>query len=58
MMSPWGLTLPDLQLFISHPGLQIEGVLVYFTHLKCQKCIGDDGGDLKYVWVFLNKFFW
>jgi hypothetical protein len=23
-------------------GLQIEGVLAYFTHLKCQKRIGDD----------------
>jgi hypothetical protein len=28
-------------------GLQIEGVLAYFTHLKCQKRIGDDVGDLK-----------
>jgi hypothetical protein len=24
-------------------GLQIEGVLAYFMHLKCQKRIGDDG---------------
>jgi hypothetical protein len=23
-------------------GLQVEGVLAYFTHLKCQKHIGDD----------------
>jgi hypothetical protein len=30
-------------------GLQIEGVLAYFTQLKCQKRIGDDVGDLKYV---------
>jgi hypothetical protein len=33
------------------PGLQIEGVLAYFTHLKCQKRIGDDVGDLKYVFT-------
>jgi hypothetical protein len=26
-------------------GLQIEGVLVYFTHLKRQKHIGDDVGE-------------
>jgi hypothetical protein len=32
-------------------GLQIEGVLAYFTHLKCQKCIGDDVGDFKYVYT-------
>jgi hypothetical protein len=30
-------------------GLQIEGVLMYFTHLKCQKRIGDDVGYFKYV---------
>jgi hypothetical protein len=30
-------------------GLQIEGVVAYFTHLECQKRIGDDVGDLKYV---------
>jgi hypothetical protein len=32
--------------------LQIEGVLAYFTHLKCQKCIEDDVmgvGDVRYV---------
>jgi hypothetical protein len=34
-------------------GHQIEGILAYFTHLKCQKCIGDDVGDFKYV--FTNK---
>jgi hypothetical protein len=28
-------------------GLPIEGVLVYFTHLECQKHIGDDVGDVK-----------
>jgi hypothetical protein len=32
-------------------GLQIKGVLAYFTHLKCQKRIGDDVGDLKYVFT-------
>jgi hypothetical protein len=26
-----------------------DSVLMYFTHLKCQKRIGDDVGDLKYV---------
>jgi uncharacterized membrane protein len=30
-------------------GLQIEGVLAYFMHLKYQKRIGDDVEDLKYV---------
>jgi heme/copper-type cytochrome/quinol oxidase subunit 4 len=30
-------------------GLQIEVVLAYFMHLKCPKRIGDDVGDLKYV---------
>jgi hypothetical protein len=30
-------------------GLQVEGILAYFTHLKCQKRIGDDVGDFKYV---------
>jgi hypothetical protein len=33
------------------PRLQIESVLAYFTHLKCQKRIGDDVGDLKYVFT-------
>jgi hypothetical protein len=28
--------------FTSSSGLQIEGVLAYFTHFKCQKRIGDD----------------
>jgi hypothetical protein len=32
-------------------GLQIEGVLAYFMHLKCQKRIGDDVGDFKYVFT-------
>jgi hypothetical protein len=32
-------------------GLQIEGILAYFTRLKCQKRIGDDVGDLKYVFT-------
>jgi hypothetical protein len=31
--------------------------LAYFTHLKCQKCIGDDVGDLKYVVFFFVKRF-
>jgi hypothetical protein len=35
-------------------GLQIEGVLAYFMHLKCQKRIGDDVGDLK---CFYQMFF-
>jgi hypothetical protein len=30
---------------------------VYFTHLKCQKCIGDDVGDLKYVFTTKKIFF-
>jgi hypothetical protein len=29
--------------------------LAYFTHLKCQKRIGDDVGDLKYVLQTKNK---
>jgi hypothetical protein len=37
------------------PGFQIEGVLAYFMHLKCQKCIGDDVGDVRYD--FTNKIF-
>jgi hypothetical protein len=42
---------------ISHevPGLQIEGVLAYFTHLICQKRIGDDVGAFKYVFT---PIFW
>jgi hypothetical protein len=36
-------------------GLQIEGVLAYFTHLKCQKRIGDDVVDLKYDFYKKNK---
>jgi hypothetical protein len=51
------LFLPKLlpALFFKKPGLQIEGVLAYFTHLKCQKCIGDDVGDFKYVFTKKNK---
>jgi hypothetical protein len=30
-------------------GFRLEGVLAYFMHLKCQKRIGDDVGDLIYV---------
>jgi hypothetical protein len=29
----------------------VEGVLAYFTHLKCQKRIGDDVGDFKYIFT-------
>jgi hypothetical protein len=32
-------------------GLQIEGVLAYFAHVKHQKCIGDDVGDVRYVFT-------
>jgi hypothetical protein len=32
-------------------GFQIEGVLAYFMHLKCQKRIGDDIGDVRYVFT-------
>jgi hypothetical protein len=39
-------------------GLQIEGVLAYFTHLKCQKRIGDDVADLKSVFYKKMLFFW
>jgi hypothetical protein len=35
----------------SSSGLQIEGVLAYFTHLECQKRIGDDVRDFKYVFI-------
>jgi hypothetical protein len=39
-------------------GLQIEDVLAYFTHLKCQKRIGDDVEELKYVFTKTKtKFF-
>jgi hypothetical protein len=38
-------------------GLEIEGVLAYFTHLKCQKFIGDDVGDLKIKYIFTPKIF-
>jgi hypothetical protein len=31
---------------LTPPGLQVEGVLAYFTHLKHQKRIGDDVGDI------------
>jgi hypothetical protein len=30
-------------------------VLAYFTHLKCQKCIGDDVGDFKYITGITTK---
>jgi hypothetical protein len=30
---------------------QIEGILAYFTHLKCQKCIEDDVGDVGYIFT-------
>jgi hypothetical protein len=39
----------------SDKGLQIEGALAYFMHLKCQKRIGDDVGNLKYVFTKKNK---
>jgi hypothetical protein len=42
-------------LFIA--GLQIEGVLAYFTQIKCQKHIGDDLGDLKYVFTKKKRSF-
>jgi hypothetical protein len=29
--------------------------LAYFTHLKCQKRIGNDVGDLKYVFTKKKK---
>jgi hypothetical protein len=45
-----GNTLSSVHCFqMLHTGLQIEGVLAYFTHFKCQKRIGDDVWDLKYV---------
>jgi hypothetical protein len=34
-------------------GLQIEGILAYFTQLKCQKRIGDYVGGLKYLFTIL-----
>jgi hypothetical protein len=37
-------------------GLQIEDILAYFTHIKCQKCIGDDVGDVRYVFTQKIKF--
>jgi hypothetical protein len=36
--------------------MYIEGVLAYFTRLKCQKRIGDDVGDIKYVFTKQNFF--
>jgi hypothetical protein len=36
-------------------GLQIEGVLVYFSHLKCQRCIED---ALKLDTFLQQKKFW
>jgi hypothetical protein len=41
-------------LVLCFPGLQIEGVLAYFTQLRRQKRIGNDVGDLKYD--FTNTF--
>jgi hypothetical protein len=39
-------------------GLQIEGVLAYFTHLKYKKCIEDDvGRDVGYVFTKKIKMF-
>jgi hypothetical protein len=54
----WKTNLKWLQLWIVALVEQIEGVLAYFTHLKCQKRIGDDVGDLKYVFTKnkTNKF--
>jgi hypothetical protein len=40
---------------VVHSRLYIEGVLAFFTHLKCQKCIGDDVGDLKYIFLPKQK---
>jgi hypothetical protein len=37
-------------------GLQIAGVLAYFTHLESPKRIGDDVGDVRYV--FTTIFIW
>jgi hypothetical protein len=34
-----------------HSGLQIEGVLAYFTHLKRQKCIGVDCHQPPFGWI-------
>jgi hypothetical protein len=36
-----------MKAFIIPSGLQIA----YFTHLKCQKHIGDDVGDFKYIFT-------
>jgi hypothetical protein len=37
---------PTVEINTIRIGLQIEGVaLAYFTHLKRQKCIGDDAVD-------------
>jgi hypothetical protein len=47
---------PFLQKRKDGAGLQIEGVFAYFTQLKCQKRIGDDVGDLKYVFTKKKKF--
>jgi hypothetical protein len=49
-------SVPGGILHLQYAGLKIEGVLAYFTQLKCQKCIGDDVGDSKYV-LPKNKFF-
>jgi hypothetical protein len=38
-------------------GLQIEGVLPYFMHLKCQKRIGDDVGVVGYIFTKPKKIY-
>jgi hypothetical protein len=40
-----------------HAGLQIEGVLAYFTHLKHQKRIGDEGTSNMFKKIKNNFFF-
>jgi hypothetical protein len=47
-------SIDNIDLGLQHPhihdkatGLQIEVVLAYFTHLRRQKCIGDDVEDFK-----------
>jgi hypothetical protein len=56
----WPRKLLDKFFFRKTPntGPQIEGVLAYFAHLKCQKRIEDDVGDFKYVFTTKqnNKF--
>jgi hypothetical protein len=45
------------QVIGQYSGLQMEGVLAYFMHLKQQKRIGDDVGDFKYVFTKKKKKF-